>query len=83
LHYAISPFAKSHDNKLLKLLWHSNLRVKKCRLTSLFSQSVGQFTPKWRSLARMCTGNREKPLPHILCSFTSSLCTCPASSASI
>jgi len=31
----------------------------------------------------MRTANREKPLPHKLCSFTSSLCTCPASSASI
>jgi len=30
----------------------------------------------------MRTVNREKPLPHNLCSFTSSLCTCPASSAS-
>ena len=27
--------------------------------------------------------HREKPLPHKLCSFTSSLCACPASSASI
>jgi len=31
----------------------------------------------------MRTANREKPLPHKLCSFTSSLCACPASSASI
>ena len=30
----------------------------------------------------MHAANREKPLPHKLCSFTSSLCTCPASSAS-
>jgi len=28
----------------------------------------------------MRTANREKPLQHQLCSFTSSLCTCPASS---
>jgi len=31
----------------------------------------------------MRTANREKPLPHKLCSFTSSLCTYPASSASV
>ena len=31
----------------------------------------------------MRTANRKKPLPHNLCSFTSSLCTCPAISASI
>jgi len=31
----------------------------------------------------MHTANREKPLPHKLCCFTSSLCACPASSASI
>jgi len=31
----------------------------------------------------MRTANREKPLPHKLCSFTSSLCACPASSASM
>jgi len=29
------------------------------------------------------TANKKKPIPHKLCSFTSSLCTCPASSASI
>jgi len=31
----------------------------------------------------MRTAEREKPLPHNHCSFTSSLCACPASSASI
>jgi len=31
----------------------------------------------------MRTANREKPFSHKLCSFMSSLCTCPASSASI
>jgi len=31
----------------------------------------------------MPKANREKPPPHKLCSFTSNLCTCPASSASI
>jgi len=35
-----------------------------------------------KGFARMRTTNREKPLPHKLCSFTSSLCTCPASSTS-
>jgi len=30
----------------------------------------------------MRTANREKPHPHKLCIFTSSLCICPASSAS-
>jgi len=34
-------------------------------------------------LTSMRTANREKPLAHKLCSFTSSLYTCPASSASI
>jgi len=57
--------------------------VKKCT-PSLFSQSVvGQFTPKWYGLAKMRTANREKPHPHKLCSSTLSLCTCPASSASM
>jgi len=31
----------------------------------------------------MRTAIREKPLPHKLCSFMSSLCECPASSASV
>ena len=31
----------------------------------------------------MHTADREKPLPHNVCSFTSSLCACPAISASI
>jgi len=50
----------------------------------LISQTVdGQFTPlTWQGLASMRTANREKPLPNKLCSFTSSLCACPASSAS-
>jgi len=30
----------------------------------------------------MHRANREKPLPHNLCSFTWSLCACPSSSAS-
>jgi len=47
LHHAISPFSELHNNNFLYLLWHSNLRVKKCT-PSLFSQSVvGQFTTKW------------------------------------
>jgi len=51
---------------------------------SLLLQSVvGQFTPKWQGLARTRTANREKSLTHKLWIFTSSLCTCPASSASI
>jgi len=41
---------------------------------------VGQFTPKWQGLASMRTANGEKPFPHNRCSFTSSLCACPASS---
>jgi len=44
---------------------------------------VGQFTPKWQGLPRMSTAKREKPLPHKLCSSTSSLCWCPASSTFI
>jgi len=31
----------------------------------------------------MRTANGEKPFPHKLCSFMSTLCACPASSASI
>jgi len=31
----------------------------------------------------MHAANREKQLPHELCSFTSSLCTCHASSSSM
>jgi len=39
---------------------------------------------KWnKGLASMCTANRGKPLPHKLRCFTSSLCACPAGSASI
>jgi len=30
LHHAISPFSELRNNNLLYLLWHSNLRVKKC-----------------------------------------------------
>jgi len=30
LHHAISPFSELHNNESLYLLWHSNLRVKKC-----------------------------------------------------
>jgi len=59
------------------LLRHSNLRANNYT-PSLFSQSV---VGQWYGLARMHTANSEEPLPHNLCSFTSSLCTCPASSA--
>jgi len=83
LHLAISPFSELHNNNLLYLILHSNLRVNKC-LPSLFSQSVvGQLTPNWQRLARTRRANREKPFPHKLCSFMSSLCTCLASSKSI
>jgi len=45
LHHAISPFSELDNNNLLYLLWHSNLRVRKCT-PSLFSLSVvGHFTP--------------------------------------
>jgi len=52
---------------------------------SLFLQSVvGQFTLlSDYSLASMHTANREKLLPHNLCTIMSSLCACPASSAAI
>jgi len=88
LHHAISPFSKLHNNDLLYLLWHSNLRVKKCaaNVTShlCFRKSVvGHFTPNWCGLASMHTANRKKSLSHKLCGFTSSLCACAASSASI
>ena len=82
LHHAISLFSVLHNNNMLYLLCHSNLRVKECT-PSLFLQIFGQFTPKWKCLARMRTANREKPFPHKLCSFMSSLSACPASSASI
>ena len=49
----------------------------------VFATCVGQFTSKWWGLARARTANREKPLTCKLCIFTSSLLTCPASSASI
>ena len=82
-HHALSLFSEVHNKKLLHRLWHSKLRVKKCT-PSLFSQCVvGQFTPKWKGLARMPTAIREKPLPRKLRSFTSRLCTCLVSSASI
>jgi len=83
LHHATSPFSELHNNNLLHLLWNLKLRVKRCT-PSLFSQSVvGKFSPKWYGLTSMRTASREKPLTHKLCSFTSSLCTCSARSASI
>ena len=48
----------------------------------VFANVVGQFTPKWSGLTSMRTANRENHSTK-LCSFTSSSCTCPASSASI
>jgi len=33
-------------------------------------------------LSKNAHSKQKKPIPHKLCSFTSSLCTCPASSAS-
>jgi len=70
LNHAISQFSELHNNNLLYLLCHSNLRVKKCTL-SLFSLSaVGQLTPKWQGLPRTRKVNRENPIPHKLCSFT-------------
>jgi len=54
---------------------------KKCP-SSLFLQSVvGQFTPKW--LGKNARSKQGKPLPYKLCNFTSSLCSCSASSATI
>jgi len=39
--------AELHNNNLLYLLWHINLRIKICT-PSLFSHRVvGQFTQKW------------------------------------
>jgi len=59
------------------------IEVKKC--THLCFQSVvGQFTPSvWWRLVSMHTTNRENLLSHNFCSFMSSLCACPASTASI
>ena len=83
LHHAISPFSELYNNNLLYLLWNLKLGIKRCT-QSLSSQSVvGKFTPSWYGLTSMRTSNREKPLAHKLCNFTSSLCTCPASSVSI
>jgi len=80
--HAISLFSELYNNNLLYLLWHSKLRVKQCT-SSLISQCVvGKFTPKCQGLASMHTANREKPLPHKLCSFMSSSRACPGSSAS-
>jgi len=45
LHYAISSFAETHNNKLWWLLWHSNLRVKKGTSTLFSQRVVGQFAP--------------------------------------
>jgi len=60
LHHAKSPFSELHNYNFLYILWHSNLRVKKCT-PSLFSQSViGQFTPKWQA----CTQQTEKSHSH-------------------
>jgi len=43
--HAISPFSELHNNNFLYLLWHSNLRVKKCTPSSFSQCVVGQFTP--------------------------------------
>ena len=40
-----------------------------------FAKCCGQFSPKWLGLSSMHTAAREKPLPHKLCRFTSSLCS--------
>ena len=83
LHHAISTFSELHNNNLLYLLWNLKLRVKRCT-PSLFSQSViGKSNPKFCGLTSMRTANREKPFAHKIWSFPSSLCTCPAGSASI
>jgi len=56
------PFSELHNNNLLYLLWHSNLRVKTCT-PSLFSRSVsGQFTPKWLGLVRKHSKERKATL---------------------
>jgi len=59
------------------------MRVQKCTPSLVLQSVVGHFASKWWVLARMRTANREKPLPHKLCSSTSSLCGCPASSTFI
>jgi len=49
LHHAISPFSELHNNDLLYLLWHSNLRVKKCApslFNSLQSDEAWQERPQ-------------------------------------
>jgi len=51
LHHAVSPFLELHNNSFLYLLWHSNVRVKKCT-PSLFSQccwSLSMHTEKSHS----------------------------------
>jgi len=82
-HHAIPLFSELHNNNLLCLLWHLKLKAKKFT-PSLFPQSiVCQFTRKWKGFLSMWTANSEKSLPHNLYSFTSSLCACPARSASV
>ena len=49
----------------------------------VFAKSCWSIHSEVVKLARMRTANREKPLPRKLCSFTSRLCTCPASSTSM
>ena len=84
LHHAISPVSELHINNLLYLLYYEIQNWgKKIYPIFVFESVVGKFTPRWHGLASMRAANREKPLAHKLRSFKSSLCTCPASSASI
>jgi len=69
-----------HNDNLLHLLWHSKFRVKYLHHWFCNVLLVSSLLSGWAS---MPTANREKPLPHKLCDFTSSLCACCPSSASI
>jgi len=81
LHHAISLFSEIHNNNLY-LLWPSKLRIKECTPSLIWQRVVGQFTPKWLGLGKH-SHSREKPPPHKLSTFTSSLCACPVISASV
>jgi len=47
LNHAVSPYSELDNHNFLYLLWHSNVRVKKCTPSSFSQNVVGQFTLKW------------------------------------
>ena len=82
LHHAISPFLELHNNNLLYQFWHLKLRVKNVP-HFCFRKCCWSIHSKVVRLDKHTHSKQKKVTTTKLCSFTSSLCACPASSASI